>query len=57
MENKTYEDGVKDEYDRIVAYLFEKNVLREALFYEGYVAYLTDGTKAIDLPITLGGNK
>ena len=47
-------DGAKEERKRIIAYLMEKDVLREAMFYPGLVAYLTDGSQAIDLPLTLG---
>lgn len=56
MENKTYEDGVKDERARLIAYLIEKDILREAMFYPGYVAMNTTGTTGIDLSLTLGAN-
>lgn len=55
MENKTYEDGVKEERARLIAYLMEHDILREALFYPGYVAFNTSGTEAMDLPPQLGG--
>lgn len=54
MENKTYEDGVKDERARLIAYLMEKDILRPAMFYPGYVAMNTAGTEAFDLPLSLG---
>lgn len=53
----TYEDGIKEERARIIAYLMEKDVLREALFYNGYVAMNTSGTTGIDLSPTLGGEE
>ena len=59
---KTYEDGVKDERKRIIAYLKEKGVVRDAMFYPGLVAkgeYLDDDNRyvwrVLDLPLTLGG--
>jgi hypothetical protein len=51
----TYEDGVKDERERIIAYLIEHDILREAMFYPGWVAMNTSGTTGIDLPLKLGG--
>lgn len=47
-------EGTIKERERIIAYLMEQDVLREAMFYPGLVAYLTDGSQAIDLPLTLG---
>jgi hypothetical protein len=61
---KTYEDGVKDERARIIAYLKEKGVVRDAMFYPGLVAkseYLNNNNtyewESIDLPLTLGGEE
>lgn len=58
----TYEQGVKDERERIIAYLKEKGVVRDAMFYAGLVAkgeYLNDDNRyvwrVLDLPLTLGG--
>lgn len=53
--SKEYEQGVKDERERIIAYLIEHDVLREAMFYPGWVAMNTSGTTGIDLNPKLGG--
>ena len=50
-------EGAIQERERIITYLMEQDVLREAMFYPGLVAYLTDGSKAIDLPLTLGATE
>jgi hypothetical protein len=61
---KSYEDGVQDERARIIAYLKEKGVLRDAMFYPGLVAraeYINDNNtyewESIDLPLNLGGQE
>lgn len=53
---EVYDLGVKHERERIIKYLMEKDILREAMFYAGYVAMNTEGTTGIDLPLTLGAN-
>lgn len=55
MFEKGYDAGVQEERERIIAYLIEMDVLREAMFYPGYVAFNTAGTQAMDLPESLGG--
>jgi hypothetical protein len=47
----------RDERNKITNYLLEMNVLRNAIFYEGYVAFNTEGTNAMDLPVNLGGTE
>jgi len=49
-----YDLGVKHERARLIGYLMIKDILREAMFYPGYVAFNTAGTEAIDLPLSLG---
>jgi hypothetical protein len=49
-----YQKGAKEALKTIVAYLMEMNVLREAMFYEGYVAVDVDGKSGVDLSINLG---
>ena len=55
-----FERGVEFERARIIAYLMKKGVLRDALFYEGYVAVQNkpvDGVwPVLDLPTDLGAN-
>lgn len=51
-----YELGARHEQERIIEYLISKNVLRPAMFYEGWVAMDVDGDKGIDLDIYLGGS-
>ena len=51
---EVYDLGVKHERERLIKYLMEKDILREALFYPGYVAFNTSGTEAFDLPLSLG---
>ena len=50
-----YHLGAQHEQDRIIEYLIKMNVLRPAMFYEGWVAMDVDGDKGIDLNIKLGG--
>jgi hypothetical protein len=50
-----YHLGAQHEQERIIEYLLKMNVLREAMFYEGWVAMDVDGNKGIDLDIKLGG--
>lgn len=40
--------------EQIVAYLTTKDILREAMFYSGFVAMNTHGTAGIDLDVSLG---
>lgn len=51
-----YHYGVQEERARIIAYLLEMNVLRDAMFYKGYVAMDVDGNSGVDLTEELGGN-
>jgi len=53
--NKGVLDGTLAERERIIKYLMDKNVLREAYFYEGLVAMDIDGNTGIDLDKKLGG--
>jgi hypothetical protein len=61
MDPNLFEQQLKEialkERERIIAYLIEKDVLREAMFYPGYVAMNTSGTTGIDLSITLGADE
>jgi hypothetical protein len=50
-----YHLGAQHEQDRIIEYLISMNVLRPAMFYEGWVAMDVDGNTGIDLDIHLGG--
>jgi hypothetical protein len=50
-----YHLGAQHEQERIIEYLIKMNVLREAMFYEGWVAMDVDGNRGIDLDIHLGG--
>jgi len=50
-----YHLGAQHEQDRIIDYLIKMNVLRPAMFYEGWVAMDVDGNSGVDLDIKLGG--
>jgi hypothetical protein len=50
---EVYDLGVKHERARLIAYLMDKDILRDAMFYPGYVAFNTSGTQAMDLPLSL----
>lgn len=45
------------ERKRIIEYLMSMDVMREAMFYDGYVSMNTSGTTGIDLSPTLGGEE
>lgn len=49
--------GAKAERERIIAYLTKHDILREAMFYEGFVAMNTSGTTGIDLGPSLGADE
>ncbi|CAB4129015.1 hypothetical protein UFOVP223_31 [uncultured Caudovirales phage] len=48
---------VLKERERIIAFLKEKDILRDAMFYPGFVAMNTSGTTGIDLPLDLGAGE
>lgn len=50
-----YHLGARHEQERIIDYLLKMNVLREAMFYKGWVAMDVDNGRGIDLDIYLGG--
>lgn len=52
-----YAMGVANERQRIIEYLIKMDILREAIFYPGYVAFNTAGTQAMDLPVDLGAKE
>jgi hypothetical protein len=55
VRSSDYHLGAQHEQERIIEYLLKMNVLREAMFYEGWVAMDVDGNSGVDLDIKLGG--
>jgi hypothetical protein len=45
--SQDYEQGIKDERERLIAFLMDKNALRESFFQDGLVLYTEYG--AIDI--------
>jgi hypothetical protein len=44
-----YEQGRKDEYEAIIAYLIKKDIIRKSMFGDGWVAVDTNATGGVDL--------
>jgi hypothetical protein len=52
---EAWDKGRAEELSRIINYLINKEVLREAMFYRGWVALHHSEANGIDLDYNLGG--